>query len=263
MTQSRLNMTTSLFVSGASSGIGAAFLDRIPPGVAEPHTFSRRPSSGRWTASDLGDSRQWTSVIAAFEAALDAERPEHAIFFHCSGTGDPVGRVVDLDPAEYASVVVLNAASGMALGQAFLHACHQRGVRATLVLASSPAADRYVPFMAHYCAGKDGMQHWCQIVAAEQALQSGNRIITVVPYAVLTEAVRSVMRCDPDEVPLVSYFRQVEAAGEFASPETCADHIWLAIESAGNGDVVPVGAVVIAERAAAAAAASTDAVRSP
>jgi hypothetical protein len=50
----------------------------------------------------------------------------------------------------------------------------------------------------------------------------------------------------------VGYFREVEAAGEFASPDTCAKQIWAAVESAANGDVVPVGAVVIAERAAAA-----------
>ncbi len=245
-------MTTSVFVTGASSGIGAAFLARVPGGVAA-HSFSRRPTPGQWTAADLGDTRQWATVVGAVEAALDSERPEHAIFFHCSGTADPVGRVADLDPAEYASIVVLNAASGMALGQAFLHACQARSVRATLVLMSSPAAEKDVPGMAHYCAGKNGMQHWGKIAAVEQVPASGNRVLTLVPYAVLTDAVRSVMTQDPDEVPLVAYFRQVEAAGEFVTPETCAEQIWAVVDNAANGDVVPVGAVIIAERAAAAA----------
>jgi NAD(P)-dependent dehydrogenase (short-subunit alcohol dehydrogenase family) len=106
--------------------------------------------------------------------------------------------------------------------------------------------------MAHYCAGKDGLQHWARIVAAELPPLAGDRVLTVVPFAVLTEIVRSVMTRDPAEVPLVDYFRQVEAAGEFASPEACAEHIWAAVEGAANGAVVPVGALVVAERAAAA-----------
>lgn len=250
-------MATSLFVTGASSGIGEAFLESVPEGYGTPHTFSRRPSSGDWVETDLGHPRQWPKVWEAVEAALDAEQPEHAVFFHCSGTGDPVGKVVDLDPYEYALTVSLNAGSAMSLGQVFLRACHQRGIRATLVLASSPAAEKDVPGMAMYCASKDAMQHWGAVVAMEQAPESGNRVLTVVPYAVLTDVVRSVMTKDPAEVPLVTYFRQVEAAGEFATPAQCAEHIWAAIGTAENGAVVPVGAVWIAERNAAAAAAGS------
>ena len=108
--------------------------------------------------------------------------------------------------------------------------------------------------MAHYCAGKDALQHWGRIAAMEVPPKSGNRVITVVPYAVLTEIVKNVMTKDPTEVPLVNYFRQVEAAGEFTTPQECARHIWAAIAEAANGAVVPVGAVLIAARAAAAAA---------
>jgi benzil reductase ((S)-benzoin forming) len=240
-------MSVSLFVTGASSGIGAAFLERVPAGVGEPHSFSRSPARGRWTGADLGDAAAWPAVVAAVEAALDAERPERAIFFHCAGASDPVGRVADLDPTAYAAAVVLNAASGMALGQAFLHACQERGIQATLLLCGSPGAAKDTPGQAHYNAGKDGLQHWGRIAAAEQA-GSGNRVITVVPYAVLTDMVRGVLTRDPAELPVVSYFRAVQAAGEFASPETCAEHIWSAVDEAGNGDVVPVGARVIAER---------------
>ncbi len=74
-------------------------------------------------------------------------------------------------------------------------------------------------------------------------------MITVVPYAVLTNMVRDVMKQDPDQVPIVNYFRQVEADDGFATAETTAEHIWTVIESAENGAIVPVGAVQIAAEA--------------
>jgi NAD(P)-dependent dehydrogenase (short-subunit alcohol dehydrogenase family) len=245
--------TTSLFVTGASSGIGAAFVDRNPEGVNEPHTFSRRSASGRWRHADLGDPTHWGTVRSAVEQALDEERPEHAIFFHCSADSGAIGLVVDLDAESYASSVILNAAAGPALGQAFLRACDRRAIRATLVLTGSPAASKNLPGMAQYCAAKNCLQHWASVVAMEQSAESGHRIISVVPYAVLTDPVKSAMAQDPAKVPLAGYFRQVEAAGEFASPQTCADQIWAAILSEPNGAIVPVGAVVIAQREGAAA----------
>lgn len=242
-------MPTSVFVTGASSGIGRSFVQATPSSMNTPHTFSRRDGGTNWHQVDLAHPRQWPVVFETFDDVLDQERPDHAIFFHCSGATDPVGRVVDIDPVAYAHAVTMNAASGMSLGQAFLRACHARGIRATLVLASSPAAAKNVPGMAQYCASKSALQHWGTIAAMEVPAGSGSRVISVVPYAVLTDVVRVIMERDPEEVPLVNYFREVEAAGEFATPESCAEHIWSAIESAENGAIVPVGALVIAQRA--------------
>ena len=51
--------------------------------------------------------------------------------------------------------------------------------------------------------GSNGKPDETYRVAMEQTPESGNRVITVVPYAVLTDVVRSVMTKDPAEVPLV------------------------------------------------------------
>ena len=160
--------------------------------------------------------------------------------------------VADLAFEEHSGAILLNAASGPVLGQMFLGACSGRAIRATLVLVGSPAAGKDVPGMAHYCAGKDAMHHWARIAALEVS-EGDTRVVTVVPYAVLTDVVRNVMAKDPSEVPLVEYFRQVEQAGEFATPEETAEQIWATVESAPNGAVVPVGSLVVAHRAAAAA----------
>ena len=247
-------MSTTLFITSASSGIGACFLERVPEGIDRVVTFSRRQAPGEWFEADLADGASWIAVIAEMEKVLDAEGPENAIFFHCSGVMDPIQRVTDYAPSDYASMLMVNYASGASIGQGFLRACAQRGVRATLVLTSSPAAHKVTPGLSAYSASKLGLEHWGLCAASEQSAESGNRVFTVVPYAVLTDMVRGVMKEDPADVPLVNYFRDVEAADEFATPELTADHIWSAIGTAANGDILPVGAVWIAERNAAAAA---------
>lgn len=243
-------MSTTLFVTGASSGIGACFVGQLPEEIGHTVTFSRRQGPGDWHEADLAHPRTWPGIGEVIERTLDTTSPDHAIFFHCSGSMEPMARVADADPMDYALATLLNFASGPALGQAFLRSCATRGIRATLVMTSSPAAQKVLPMLAHYSAGKAGMEQWARCVATELTTESGSRVITVVPYAVLTEMVREVMKEDPASLPLVNYFREVEAADEFATPEATADQIWAAIATAANGSFIPVGAVVIAERAA-------------
>ena len=243
-------MDTTLFVTGASSGIGAAFVAQAPAHVGRTLTFSRRKSAGEWIERDLARPGDWSAVADDVSATLDSDQPDHAIFFHCSGTMEPMAALANAHPDEYGRTVVLNFASGPALGQAFIKACGDRGIRATLVLTSSPAARKVLPMMSAYNAGKAAMEHWAKCAATEQTPESGNRVITVIPHAVLTDMVRGVLKGDPHQVPLTSFFRDVEAAGEFATPETTAAQIWQAIQSAANGDFVDVGALLIAQRAA-------------
>lgn len=236
-------MTTTLFVTGASSGIGAAVLGQAPDSVEHIVTFSRSEARGEWIATDLTDPDSWALVGASVDRVLEHDRPDHAILFHCSGLMSPITALAEADPDEYLRTVLLNFASGPVLGQAFLRACASRGIRATLLLAGSPAAHKVLPATSHYSAGKVALEQWGLCAAVEQSSASGNRVITVVPYAVLTDMVRDVMKKDPDDVPIVNYFRQVEANDAFATPETTAQHIWSVIDTAENGAIVPVGAI--------------------
>ncbi|WP_411282750.1 hypothetical protein [Lapillicoccus sp.] len=246
-------MATSLFVTEASSGIGAAFLEQAPAEVNEPHTFSRRPSAGNWTQADPGHPRQRPAAYTEGMLRVTSSDPSTRPSSIARAPTTPPGKVGDLDSYEYATVAPLNATVGPALSQALLRSSHQRGIRATLVLTSSPAADKNVHGMAHSCAAKHGMQRWGTIVALEQPPESGNRVVTVDTYTVLTDVTRSVITRTPDEVPLVTHLRQVEAAGDFARPNTRTQQIWSVIYDAADGDIVAVGAVTIAQRAAATA----------
>jgi benzil reductase ((S)-benzoin forming) len=238
-------MKTTLFVTGASSGIGAAVVASLPDYIGRTVTFSRTAAPGEWIKTDLSDPRSWQSVTDKIDSVLERDQPGHAIFFHCSGIMVPAAGLAEADPRQYLAAVLLNFASGPVLGQAFLTACTQRGIRATLLLCGSPAAHKVVPATSHYSGGKAALEQWGRCAAVEQSPQSGNRVITVVPYAVLTDMVRDVMEKDPAKVPLVNYFRQVEADDGFATAQTTAGHIWTVIDSARNGDVLPVGAVPI------------------
>lgn len=238
-----------LVVTGASSGIGAAFVAAVPASYSTVVTASRRPAPGVWVEADLADPASWPTVQAAVDTALDAAISgaglDHAVLFHCSGTPEPLAMLVDADPVEYAAAVILDFASGPVLGQGFLRACKQRGVRATLVMCSSPAAQLVLPRQAHYCASKAGTEKWAAVAAAEideLADGSGDRVLTVVPGATMTPMARIAMAQDPGVFPLSKLFHELEARGGFATAEDTAAQVWTAVTEAPNGALVPVGA---------------------
>lgn len=221
-------MTTTMWITGASSGIGAAVAQLAVERVDDLISFSRRPATvGRWIAADLADPRGWALTVDEISRGLRSGT-EHAVLFHCSGTGEPASDVVDADPEEYRRSVLLNFAAGPAVGQGFLNACRAAGVRSTLVLCGSPAADKVPRGLAHYSAGKAGLHHWARCVAGELE-GSGSRVVTVVPYAVETALVHAILAEDPEEVPLSQYFRSVQENGAFATPGEAAEQIWTAL----------------------------------
>ena len=103
-----------------------------------------------------------------------------------AGIATPVGPVTAADADAYTAAVLVNCASGLVLGKAFLDACRSAGTDATLVVCSSPAAASPVYGASHYGAGKAALQYWAATVATEV----DSRVLCVVPYAVDTPMVR-------------------------------------------------------------------------
>jgi benzil reductase ((S)-benzoin forming) len=232
-------------VSGASSGIGGAFARAIPYDDARLIGISRRESeNGETLVADLGDASSWPMVAEHFREIL-ATSPEQALFFHCAGTEIPVGPLAELDNDAYAAAVLLNAASGQVLGQAFIAACHQASVPGTLVLCSSPAAAIPTPGLTHYSSGKVAIEMWVRGAALEQENHStGVAIWGVVPFAVDTPMVRKSGEAPRDDVPLSGILHDAIERGVLASAESVAAEIWGAIdEGVEPGTFVHVGAV--------------------
>lgn len=191
----------AIWISGASSGIGAALVASVPDADARVIGISRRPSAAvEHLAADLADPADWQRVRDSFAAVLDSG-PARATFLHFSGNGSPHGPAAGADPAEYERSVLLNGASGQVLGQAFLRACAERGVPCRIVLCSSPAALEPLYGMSHYNSAKVGYDRWAACLRLE--VEPADAVVfTVVPFSVDTPMLREVMELPPEIDPL-------------------------------------------------------------
>jgi benzil reductase ((S)-benzoin forming) len=232
-----------VWISGASSGIGAALAASVPYEGARLIGISRRPPAhGEHVEADLADPGAWPSVAGHFGSVLNRHRHDAAVFIHMSGVATPIGPVVDADPGAYTRAVLLNAASGQVLGKAFLDACRSSGTPATLVLCSSPAAAMPAFGASHYGAGKSALQYWAAAVATET--EGWARVFSVVPYAVDTPMVRTTIAQPPGATPVAARLRAAAERGDLATPEATAAQIWdLVLDDTTHASAVPVGAV--------------------
>jgi short-subunit dehydrogenase len=231
-----------VWISGASSGIGAALAHSTPDSGGRVIGISRRPPArGEHVEADLAQPEAWPRVAAHFEEVLAAGGVNSAVFLHMSGIGTPVGPVAEADAGDYTAAVLLNAASGQVLGQAFLAACRRAGTQATLVLCSSPAAATPVYGASHYGAGKSALEYWAAAVDLE--VEGWARVFSVVPYAVDTPMVRETI-AHPEGTPIAAKLRAAADNGLLASAESTAAQIWSAVlDDTVSGSAVPVGAV--------------------
>jgi benzil reductase ((S)-benzoin forming) len=232
-----------VWISGASSGIGAALAASVPYEDARLIGISRRPPThGEHVEADLADPGAWPGIAGQFGAVLNRHGHEAAVFIHMSGVATPIGPVVDADPGAYTRAVLLNAASGQVLGKAFLDACRNSGTPATLVLCSSPAAAMPAYGASHYGAGKSALQYWAAAVATET--EGWARVFSVVPYAVDTPMVRTTIAQPPGATPVAAHLRAAAERGDLATPEATAAQIWEhVLDDTTHGSAVPVGAV--------------------
>jgi benzil reductase ((S)-benzoin forming) len=233
---------TAVWISGASSGIGAALAASVPYTDARVIGIGRRtPAVGEHLAADLSDPATWPRIAAQFADVVGSGGFSRAVFVHMSGIGEPAAPVADVDAADYAAAVLLNSASGQVLGQAFLSACARAGVQAILCLCSSPAAANPAPGVSHYGAGKLAVQYWVAAVALET--EGWANVFSVIPFAVDTPMVRRSMAILPAGHPIGEHLRSSAASGRLATADATAEHIWeLARDAATHGKAVPVGA---------------------
>ena len=239
-------MNSTVWITGASSGIGAGLIERAPEG-SRLIGVSRRPSaSPEHLAADLSDPAGWDALTEQFESVLDAEPPQHAMLLHFSGAIGPVGPIADADPAAYRSCVLLNAAAGQVIGGAFIAACTRREIPATVVMCGAPGGQEPVLGLTAYGSGKAALGQWTRGAALDQqGAAVPIRIFSVIPWGVDTEMVREAMEAPSEVLPLGDFFRTAAAEGKLASADSVAREIWDLILSGevAAGQAIDVGAV--------------------
>jgi benzil reductase ((S)-benzoin forming) len=218
---------TLVWITGATSGIGAAMADTVPYDGARVVNISRRRHLRLDSVeADLSQPGDWDVICEHFRNELDGFTGERAVVVLNAFMADPVGFVGEVEPDAYRRQVLADVAAPLVLGDAFFRSV-PRGVEAGLVMMSSAAAR--VPFAGRACygAGKAAMEQWVRTVRSELAhRRSRNWVVAIRPGAVDTPSLRADAAADLTVNPVASALRDALASGRVDSAEVAARRIW-------------------------------------
>ena len=240
-------MTTSLvWITGASSGIGAALVRTVP--LPDPHVIDLSRSGGtpdtEHVPADLATPEGWHEVAAHFADRLRGFDGERVAFVHAAGTLTPIGFAGEVDDAAYEHNVVLNAAAPQVLGHAFIRAVRESGFagRADLVILSSGAARKPYPGWSSYSAGKAAVDAWVGAVGQEQDARGGQiRVISATPGTVATPMQAEIRETPVEQFPARQKFIDLYESGSLRDPDDAAAALWsLLDDDLANGAIVDI-----------------------
>jgi benzil reductase ((S)-benzoin forming) len=230
-----------VFITGGSSGIGAAMARVNPYSDARVINISRRALTGYGHCeADLSDPAAWCEVADLFAREIKDFAGERIVFVHSAGTLQPIGFAGEVSADDYARQVLLDSASPQVLGDAFLRATRETHAECHVVMISSGAAFTVFEGWSAYCAGKAAMDQWVRTAGAEQARRGGRcRLLAVAPGIVETAMQREIRAASSDDFPSVEMFVGIHENDHGRDPEEAAREIWSLLErELENGAVV-------------------------
>ncbi|HWH33295.1 MAG TPA: SDR family NAD(P)-dependent oxidoreductase [Egibacteraceae bacterium] len=238
--------STLIWITGASSGIGAALAETVPFDDARVFDISRSGGTPgtEHVPADLSDPSAWAAVEAHLASQIGAFGGERVVLVHNAGTLEPMGFAGEVDSEAYRRNVVLNSGAPQALGHAFLKAAAAFRGEAHLLMLSSGAATSPYPGWSSYCAGKAALDMWCRTAGEEQRLraergQPSARVVSVAPGVVATPMQERIRAMSPQDFPGVAKFVGLHERGELKDPADAARGIWGLLERE-----LPSGSVV-------------------
>jgi short-subunit dehydrogenase len=240
---------TTVWITGATSGIGAALARACPHPNAEIVNASRRTHPDhRSIAIDLTRPESWSSLIDDFHERMRSFAGRRAIFIH-NGFHHRRAFVGEGDAAEHVDEVNANVVAPLVLGDAFVRASRDAcaaGVEVGLVQISSGAARLAYPGLAVYGAGKAAMEQWVRTVRAEvEHRGSGPWIVAVRPGFVDTPSARKDAAASPSEFPAAPALAESLATGKgVLDADVVAREIWNALPPTGDRTVLFFGEAV-------------------
>ncbi len=221
-----------VFITGGSSGIGAALTLNVPFANARVIDISRRGASGcEHFDADLANPTEWAGVADLFAREIKDFNGERIVFIHCAGTLQPIGYAGEGPPDAYARQVLLNSASPQVLGDAFLRAAAQTSASCHILMISSGAATNIYEGWSAYGPGKAAMDHWVRTAGAEQERRGGRcRILSVAPGIVSTSMQEEIRCTSKQDFPEVERFIELHENDELRAPHDVAREIWALLE---------------------------------
>jgi benzil reductase ((S)-benzoin forming) len=235
--------TTLVWITGASSGLGAALAATVPFDDAHVVDISRSGGTDgtEHLPADLADPASWHAVENHLLARLAEFSGERAVFLHNAGTLDPIGFAGEVDSAAYRTNVLLNSACGQYLGHAFLRALGEADFSGDSLLAmvSSGAASTPYPGWSSYSAGKAALDMWVRTVGAEQA-ERGSRttVLSVAPGVVATAMQARIRSTDESDFPAVGRFVQLHEDHQLREPADAAADVWSVLTGSNDSGAV-------------------------
>jgi benzil reductase ((S)-benzoin forming) len=230
-----------VFITGGSSGIGAAMARSVPYGDARVINISRRALPGYdHFEADLSDPAAWRGVADLFARETKEFTGERIILVHSAGTLQPIGFAGEVSMDDYLRQVLLDSGSAQVLGDAFLRATHEIDAECHVVMISSGAAFTVFEGWSAYCAGKAAMDQWVRTVGAEQARRGDRcRLLAVSPGIVETAMQEEIRASSSGDFPSVEMFIEFREKGQSREPEEAAREIWSLLErDLENGAVI-------------------------
>lgn len=235
---------TIVWISGASSGIGAGLASTVPFPDARVIDISRSGGTPgtEHLAADLSNPEEWRKVGDHFRQELGDFRGQRVVFVHNAGVIAPVGFAGEVDSSEYERNVLLNSAAPQFLGHAFLAALRDTNFdgEAHLVMMTSGAATKPYEGWASYSAGKAAVDMWVRCVGAEQDRRGSRcQVVAVAPGVIATDMQAHLRGMDSEDFPSVGKFKNLHAEGQLRDPTDAARGIWAVLnEKLDNGAVV-------------------------
>ncbi len=177
-------------VMGASVGLGAAIAEDLAARGARVAIAARRRAAIDELAARIGgDVLPLTCDIADNAAVKEAVAATVARFgridhlINNAGVIQPIGRLLDTDPEEWARLIGINLSGAMfAVHAALPHILERRGV---IVNISSGAGHRPLEGWSAYCSSKAGLVMLTRALALEYGAQ-GLRVYGFSPGTVRT-----------------------------------------------------------------------------
>jgi benzil reductase ((S)-benzoin forming) len=235
-----MDAATIVWISGATSGIGAGLARTCPHPGAEIINLSRHDHPDFATVRfDLRQPDTWDRVADHFTERLATFRGQRAIFIHNAFFYDDHRFAGEGDAGAYRDEVTANVVAPLILGDAFLRAARpavEAGVEVGLLQMSSGAAKLTYPGTTIYSAGKAAMEQWVRVVRAERRHRGqGPWVIAVRPGFVDTPSSHRDATQSVESYPLVPSVVEALARGEAQNPDIVAAQIWASLPPSDEG----------------------------